>query len=70
MILEDLKNNHSKIVKRGTEARLGNVEMSKLNYFTVIYNLQTQCVASHISQLLVNIRVALNLERENSGFSM
>ena len=70
MILEDLTNNHSKIVKRGTEAQLGDVKMPIIDYFTVIYNLQTQCVASHISQLLVNIRVALNLERENSGFSM
>ena len=70
MILEDLTNNHSEIVKRGTKAQLGNIEMPISNYFTVISNLQTQCVASHISQLLVNIRVALNLERENSGFSM
>ena len=70
MILEDLTNNHGKIVKRGTEAQLGNAEMPMSNYFTVIYNLQTQCVASRISQLLVNIRVALTLERENSGFSM
>ena len=70
MILEDLTNNHSKIVKRGTETQLGDVKMPIIDYFTVIYNLQTQCVASHISQLLVNIRVALNLERENSGFSM
>ena len=70
MILEDLTNNNSRIVKCGTEAQLGNVKMLNSNYFTVINNLQTQCVASHISQLLVHIRVALNLERENSGFSM
>ena len=70
MILEDLTNNISRIVKRGTEAQLGDAKASSKNYFTVIFNLKAQCVASHISQLLMPIRVALNLERENSGFSM
>ena len=70
MILEDLTNNRSKIVKRGTEAQLSNMEMLILNYFTVIFNLNERCVASHISQLLMHTRVALDLERENSGFSM
>tara|TARA_B100000902_G_C26400310_1_gene477470 strand:+ start:287 stop:499 length:213 start_codon:yes stop_codon:yes gene_type:complete len=70
MILEDLTNNLSKIVKSGTEAQLSNIEMLNLNYFTVISNLNKQGVASHISQLLMHTRVALNLERENSGFSM
>jgi hypothetical protein len=70
MILEDLTNNISKIVKRGTEAQLSSIKVLNLNYFTVISNLKTQCVASHFSQLLMHIRVALNLERENSGFSM
>jgi|GEM_PF-3074753 hypothetical protein len=70
MNLEDLKNNLSRIVKRDTEAQLGTIEEPDSNYFTDIFNLERQCVASQISQLLVHIRVAVNLERENSGFSM
>ena len=70
MILEDLKNNLSKIVRKGTEAQLGAIEMPKLNYFTDNFNDVNQCVASYFSQFLMHTSGALDLERENSGFSM
>tara|TARA_B100000214_G_C23860208_1_gene577695 strand:- start:375 stop:587 length:213 start_codon:yes stop_codon:yes gene_type:complete len=70
MILEDLKQSSSKIENNGTKANLGVISAHDRFYFTHCLLVEGQCAASHFSQTSMHTRVALLLERENSGFSM
>ena len=70
MILEDLKQNSSKVENKGTEAKSGVKSVPNNFYFTDCLIANNQCVASHFSQYSMHTSVALFLERENSGFSM
>ena len=70
MILEDLKQNSSKVENKGTKANLGVISVLNKFYFTDFLFAKSQCAASQFSQPSMHTSVALLLERENSGFSM
>ena len=70
MNLEDLKQNSSKVENQNTETDLDIASVLENFYFTNCLIANNQCVASHFSQSIMHTSVAMQLERENSGFSM